>query len=197
MRFITLYLRARLAGRAVIVLAAVALATSLWARWIGTETITATLLPLTMPLAAAAIIGASAGSPFGESEVAASRPLAPLRLGHLTGLLGIAALVLALAATWWSVPHGAWTLVRNLAGFSGLALLTARVLGSGLSWVAPLGYAVLALVAPQAGQIPAWAWAVRAASDQEAALIAAVLLLAGLAVVALSHTPDNRIGMGS
>src|SRR5438309_1165685 len=50
--------------------------------------------------------------------------------------------------TWWNVPDGAWTLTRNLAGFTGLALLTARVLGSGLCWVLPLGYAVLALLAP-------------------------------------------------
>ena len=191
MRLIALYLRSRLTGRAVAVLVAVAVTTWLWARWTGAATITVTLLPLTMPLAAAAIIGASAGSPFGESEVAASRPLGPLRVGHLTGLLGIAALALTLAVLHWSVADGGWVLVRNLTGFTGLALLTARVLGSGLSWVVPLGYAVLSLVAPQAGQAPAWAWAVRATTDQEAAVIATALLLAGLALVARSGARDR------
>ncbi len=191
MRLIALYLRARLAGRAVAVLAAIAVTTWLWVRWSGAATSTVTLLPLTMPLATAAIIGASAGSPFGESEMTASRPLGPLRVGHLTGLLGIAAIALALAVLPWSVTDGGWMLVRNLAGFTGLALLTARVLGSGLSWVVPLGYTVLALVAPQAGQAPAWAWAVRATTDQEAAVIATALLLAGLALVARSGARDR------
>jgi hypothetical protein len=191
MRLIALYLRSRLAARAVAVLAAVAVATWFWARWTGAETLTVTLLPLAMPLAAAAIIGTSTGSPFGESEAAASRPLEPLRVGHLAGLLGIAALTLALAAQHWSVADGGWMLVRNLAGFTGLALLTARVLGSGLSWVVPLGYAVLALVAPQAGQAPAWAWAVRATTDQAAAVIATALLLAGLVLVARTGARDR------
>lgn len=184
MRLVALYLRSRLASRTVAVVAATAALTWLWGVWLGSSTITNTLLPLAMPLASAAIIGASTGSPFGESEETASRPLGLLRLGHLAGLLAVAALTLALAVTWWTVPDGAWTLARNLAGFTGLALLTARVLGSGLSWVVPLGYAVLALLAPPSGQAPAWAWSVRAATDRGAALIAAVLLLMGLVIVA-------------
>lgn len=33
-----------------------------------------------------------------------------------------------------------WTMAHNLSGLVGLALLGARMLGSGLSWVAPLAY---------------------------------------------------------
>lgn len=197
MRFTALYVRSRLAGRTVAVLFVVALATWLWVQWTGSSAVTLTLLPLTMPLAAAAIIGASTGSPFGESEATASRPLGMLRAGHPMGLLLIAGLALALAGTWWNVPDGAWILVRNLAGFTGLALLTARVLGSGLSWVIPLGYAVLSLLTPPAGDAPAWAWVVRAATDREAAVIAFALLLAGLAIAALSHTRSHRVEMAS
>lgn len=193
MRLAGLYLRSRLAGRALAVLTAIAALTWLWVWWSGSATITVTLLPLTMPLAAAAVIGASTGGPFGESEGTASQLLAPLRMGHLAGLLAVAALTLALAVTWWSVPEGAWTLVRNLAGFTGLALLTSRVLGSGLCWVVPLGYAVLSLLSPGFGQAPAWAWSVRAAADQEAMAIAALLLLAGLALVARWGVRD-RLG---
>lgn len=184
MRLAGLYLRSRLAGRALALLAAIAALTWLWVWWSGSATITVTLLPLTMPLAAAAVIGAGTGGPFGESEGTASRPLAPLRTGHLAGLLVVAALTLALAVTWWNVPEGAWTLVRNLAGFSGLALLTSRALGSGLCWIVPLGYAVLSLLSPAAGTVPAWAWSMRAGADREAMAIAAILLLAGLALVA-------------
>ena len=100
-------------------------------------------------------------------------------------------MTLALAVTWWSVPDGAWTLVRNLVGFTGLTLLAARILGSGLSWAVPLGYAVLSLLAPQSGQIPAWAWSVRGATDRGAAVIAMALLLAGLVLVARSGARDR------
>lgn len=197
MRFTVLYLHSRLAGQTVAALVAVALAAWLWARWSGTDAITVTLLPLTMPLAAAAIIGASTGSPFGESEAMASRPLGVVRAGHPMGLLLVAGLALALAGTWWNVPDGAWMLARNLAGFTGLALLAARVLGSGLCWVVPLGYAVLSLLAPQAGAAPAWAWSVRAAIDREATVIAFALLFAGLAIAALTHTRGHRMEMAS
>src|SRR5947209_1061069 len=67
---------------------------------------------------------------------------------------------LTLAVLQWSVADSAWTLVRKLAGFTGLAPLTAHVLGSGLSWVAPLGYAVLSLLAVQSGPAAHRAWAV-------------------------------------
>jgi hypothetical protein len=193
MRLITLYLRSRQAGRAVAVLAAIALTTWLWALWTGAETITSALLPLAMPLAAAAVIGTGAGSPFGESETTASHPLAPPRAGHPAGLLGLAALVLALAALHWSVADGGWLLVRNLAGFTGLSLLTARALGSGLSWTVPLAYAVLSLVARQSAQLPAWAWPARGATDRGAALIAAALLIAGLVLATRSERATSRL----
>ena len=110
---------------------------------------------------------------------------------HASALLLIGALTLALAVLQWSVPDSAWTLVRNLAGFTGLAFLTARVLGSGLSWVAPLGYAVLALLAVQPGQAAGWAWPVFAATDRQATVIAAALLLLGLGVSIYAGARDS------
>src|SRR5207237_1638232 len=181
----------RLAGRTVALLVAIAALTWLWVWWMGSSTITLTLLPLAMPLAGAVLIGASTGSPFGESETTASRSLGPLRLGHATAFLLIGTLTLALAVLQWSVPDGAWTLVRNLAGFTGLALLTARVLGSGLSWVAPLGSAVLSLLAVQPGRVAGWAWPVFAATDRQAAVIATALLLLGLGVSMYAGARDS------
>lgn len=186
MRLTMLYLRSRLAGYTAAVLVAIAAVTWVWAWWSGSAAAAQTLLPLAMPLAAAGAIGASTGSPFGEGEVTGSRPLGPLRFWHLMGLLAVAMVVLALAATRWSVSDGAWTLLRNLAGFTGLALLTARVLGSGLSWVVPLGYAVLSLLAPQPVSAAAWAWPMQAAADQGAAAFALALLLAGVSIIVLS-----------
>ncbi len=195
MRLAYLYLCSRQAGRTVAVLAAVAAAAWLWLRWDSTSEITVTIVPIVVPLAAAMMVGASAGSPFGESEVTGGRPLWPLRGGHLLALVAVAAAALALAVLRWGVPDGGWTLVRNLAGFTGLALFTARILGAGLSWVIPLGYAILSFLAPRPGERPSpWAWPALAATDHMAALIALALLLAGLAVVALSGARDAPAG---
>ncbi len=195
MRLAYLYLCSRQAGRTVAVLAAIAAAAWLWLRWDSTSEITVTIVPIVVPLAAAMMVGASAGSPFGESEATGGRPLWPLCGGHLLALVAVAAAALALAVLRWGVPDGAWMLVRNLAGFTGLALLTARVLGAGLSWVVPLGYAILSFLAPQPGEQPSpWAWPALAATDHMAALIALALLLAGLAVVALSGARDAPVG---
>jgi len=195
MRLAYLYLCSRQAGRTVAVLAAVAAAAWLWLRWDSTSEITVTIVPIAIPLAAAMMVGASAGSPFGESEATGGRPLWPLRGGHLLGLVALAAAALALAVLRWGVPDGAWTLVRNLAGFTGLALLTARVLGAGLSWVVPLGYAILSFLAPRPGERSSpWAWPALAATDHMAALIALALLLVGLVVVALPGARDAPAG---
>ena len=196
MRLGMLYLRSRSAGRAGVFFVAIAAAAWLWLwlRWDSTSAITITSVPIVVPLAAAMVVGASAGSPFGESEATASRPLWPLRGGHLILLVAIAAVALALAVLRWSAHDSAWTLVRNLAGFTGLTLLAVRVLGSGLSWALPLGYAILSSLALRPGEQPSpWAWPALAATDRAAAVIAIGLLLAGLAAVALFSRPD-RVG---
>ena len=195
MRLAYLYLCSRQAGRTIAVLVAVAAVAWLWLRWDSASTITVTIVPIAIPLAAAMMVGASAGSPFGESEATGARPLWPLRGGHLLGLVAIAVAALALVVLRWSVPDGVWALARNLAGFTGLALLTARVLGAGLSWIVPLGYAIFLFLAPQSGERPApWTWPALEATDHMAALIALALLLAGLVVVALSGARDTGAG---
>jgi len=183
MRLAQLYLRSRLIGRTVAVLGATAGLTWLWLQWSRQSTLTIDMLPVSMPLAAAVVIGASTGSPFGEIEVTASRSLASIRLWHLAGLLLLATMALALPVVWWSVPEAKWLLVRNLLGFTGLALITARLLGGGLCWVLPLGYAILSMLAYQPREEIQWAWPVVAAGDSGASIFAASLLLVGLALI--------------
>jgi len=121
------------------------------------------------------VIGATTSSPLADLEATASRALPPLRLGHLGALLGLAALGLAAVS---GALDGA--LVRDLAGFTGLALLTARLVGSAAAWIVPLGYGALAVLV---GPGPRWAWPVQAATNREAVVIAATLLALGLGVV--------------
>lgn len=178
MRPTGLYLRSRRAGLALAVVVAVVAATWLWRRVAAGDALGDALLVIVPSLAAASVIGSMTSSPLADLEATASRALPPLRLVHLGGLLGLAALgFLAIGGASDGV------LVRDLAGFTGLALLTARLAGSAAAWIVPLGYGALAALV---GPSPRWAWPVQTATNREAAVIAAVLLALGLGAVAWS-----------
>ncbi len=184
MRLASLYLRSRRTGLALALLAAVAAATWLWRRVATGEDALSIMLLITAPsLTAACVIGATASSPVADLEATASRALPLLRLGHLGGLLALAALGLTAVG---GALDGA--LVRDLAGFTGLALLTARLAGSAAAWSVPLAYGALAVLV---GPTPRWAWPVQAAANQEAAVIAALLLVLGLGVIVWSGARDQ------
>lgn len=190
-RLWTLYLRSRRVGPAVVAVAGVA--TLAWWLLAASDDPSLTMLLLTVvPLGAAAVVGVGAGSPFGEAERTASRALATLRLGHLGGLLAWEALALAVANRAEPGDATAWTLVRNGAGYAGVALLGARFLGAGVAWAPPVAYGALVAVAALGGADPDawWLWPVRATGDGSALAIALGVLLAGLAIVAVQGARD-------
>ena len=178
MRLAYLYLCTRRTGPALALLAVVAVMTWVWRRVGAGDPLSIALLVTIPSLAAAVVIGATISSPVADLEATASRALPPLRLGHLGALLGLAALGLAAVG---GALDGA--LVRDLAGFTGLALLTARLAGSAAAWFVPLAYGGLAVLG---GPGPRWAWPVQVATNREAVVITAVLLALGLGVVAWS-----------
>jgi len=184
MKLAYLFLRSRQAGRAVALLAVVVAATWLWRRVAAGDALSTMLLIITPSLAAAAVIGTGTFSPLADLEATASRVLPPLRLGHVGGLLGLMAPGLLAVG---GALDGA--LVRDLAGFTGLALLTARLAGSAVSWIVPLGYGALAMLVG-AGQ--RWAWPIAEARDREAMLIAGALLALGLVAIAWSGAREQR-----
>lgn len=153
MRLVGLYLRSRLAGRAILILGLVA--PIAWAlTWLlvsqtpyGVASGGLTLLLVFGTLAAACVVGASVRSPFGDTELAAARPLLPLRLGHLFGLLLWSALTLCAVLLTFDLDgarpeYPLLVMLRNLAALTGLALLTARGVGARLSWVLPFVSAI-------------------------------------------------------
>jgi hypothetical protein len=144
-----------------------------------------TLLLTSMPIGAAAVVGAGAGSPFGEAERTASFRLPALRLGHLGGLLLCAALALAVANRAAPATDTAWTLVRNGAGYAGLALLGALLLGAGLAWAVPATYGMAVWVASAAKVPPErwWMWPTEDAPDGSAWVSALLLLAIGLLLI--------------
>lgn len=81
---------------------------------------------LFLPLLAAMIISAGTHAPFGEIEHTASTSLAALRLVHVALLFLLSLATLEFLTLGRTLPD-AWLLpARNLAGFTGIALLTAR-----------------------------------------------------------------------
>lgn len=182
-RLLRLHLDSRRIRLAVALLAATAVAQWACAKWIhGTGTLSQ-LLPILVACAAAAVIAAGTRSPFGEPE-RASRPLPALRLLHVLTLLTVATSALA------AVTHEPAATIRNLAGLTGLALLTAGLIGAPLAWTAPLGYVLVSAGEIDLHQDPLWAWPILPAGNLAAALLATATLVAGLAVTTLRGSRD-------
>jgi hypothetical protein len=138
------------------------------------------LLPLVLIVAAASVIATSTGSPFGEPE-RATYPLPRLRLSHVLAILLAAAALLGLAR----LHHDPLSAIRNLAGFTGLALITARLIGASLSWITPLAYAIYCGGPIDIHAVTLWSWPALPSSNRAAGLIA--LLLLGAGCVAITH----------
>lgn len=203
LRLTYLHLRSRQAGRALVLLAVLAATTLLW-RWFSDGNPLDNDLMITgLPVAAAVIIGASTHSPFRDIEDTAPVHLSALRFPHLFGLLIMAACGMVLATVAWHVSDIGWDLVRNVAIFTGLALIACRIIGSGFAWIAPMGYGIAAFIATlmwanqpghqlhwaQSGV--RWAWTLHAGSEHEAAMVAGVVLAAGLALVICQGVSDS------
>ena len=188
MRLLHLYLRSRLAGWAVVILAVIGAISWFWLRLIVESGNDVDFSLIVIPLLPAVVIGASTRSPFGDTELTASRSLPALRFGHLAGLLLCGALALSLAANGWSLESIEWELVRNMAGFSGLAFIGSRVLGSGICWVLPLGYGVIALMVNSDSR---WAWPGELPTDQWSMTVATILIVVGLLAVTVQTARDT------
>jgi hypothetical protein len=107
-------------------------------------------------LAAACVVGASSGSPFGDTERTVSRPLAALRCGHLGSLLVWSALVLSAALLAFDLDdarpvYPLLMLVRDIFGLGGIALITARLVGDHLPWLPPLAFSIAYLTVMGSG----------------------------------------------
>lgn len=182
-----LYLRSRVAGYTLASFAVVA-----FLEWLGGRLLlmplwavpAMSLIPVLLfaPLAAACIVGVGTRSPFGEIERTLSYPLPALRLFHLAGLLACGSLMLSIATIGWDLPYTGLIVTRNVLGLSGLAFITARIVGSGLSWTLPLAYVALVQLAGRdsEGEWSQWAWPAHPFTDYLSGLLAATLLVVGL-----------------
>ncbi len=187
MRFTWLYLRSRMTGT---VLAGISLAGLLalaWEHWFGHQE-GAMMTALTfLPLVIACAIGSGTHSPFGEAELTASMPLPMVRSAHLAGLVVIGVMIQLVVARGWSLPDDAGTLTRNLAGLTGLALLTAPLVGGRLSWIAPMTLSMMSQLL-DINDLTAWifvTWPTAALENDRAMAISLALFGSGLVAISI------------
>jgi hypothetical protein len=194
MRLLRLHAASRRVPAAVAAIAACAigLRIALLGHW---DTYGALQLPLVFEAGAAAAITITTASPLGEPERVTGRWLPFLRLATALALTATAAVALAAAGTGAHLAGGTLDVLRNLAGMTGIGLLCAAALGGGLAWAGPTAYMVVgayglytqwhhpALTTP-------WIWPARPPHDLGAALCAALVFIAGLAVITARGARD-------
>ena len=184
-RLATLFLRSRATAPVLAELAALAVLGAALLAWSDNPAVVAFLLAV-LPLAPAVLLAAATASASDEAERTVSRPLPPLRLGHLGLLLGAASLSLLAVALAAPDDNALAPLLRNGAGLAGLALLGARLLGAPLAWAFPVAHLALvgAALAREVRPDRWWLWPHPAAPAGPALAAALLALLLGLALVA-------------
>jgi len=196
-RLAVLYLRSRLLGTALAVVGVSAFVG--WYLLDQSRDVGVTRLLLTLgSVGAATAVGISARSPFGETERITSFRLWSLRLGHMAGLLVVAALALGLANRVETEPWTDWVLIRNLAGYAGFALLTARLAGASISWLLPTIYAMAAFVTLGGVEVADfsdrqrhWGWPMMPGDDRFSAWLAGGMLGLGLFLIVAGGGRDR------
>jgi len=177
-----------------VVLAACAVALRIALHWLPRSGVYARQIPLTIEAGAAAVIGVTTGSPFGEPERATGRWLPWLRLGGVILLTAAAAGALAAGATGGLLPGGTLAMLRNLAGMTGVGLLAAVAIGGAFGWIGPMAYWLVTEGALAGGWTTPWEWPTRPPHDLGGALCAYGVFAAGLVAITLlgARDPSRR-----
>jgi hypothetical protein len=191
-RLARLHLVSRRAVTCLLALAACAAALRAALHWYPGPAAASLRFPLTIEAGAAAVIGVTTRSPFGEPERATGRWLPFLRLGTAVALTGAAVGALAAGSAGAPLAGGNLAMLRDTAGFTGITLLAAALLGGALAWIAPMAYLVVTLQALGARWATPWLWPARPPHDLGAAICAAAAVAAGLAVTTVRGARDTR-----
>jgi hypothetical protein len=194
MRLARLYAASRRVPAAVVAIAACALGLrlALIGHW---DSYGALQLPLVFETAAATAITVTVASPLAEPERVTGRWLPYLRLGAALALTAAAVGVLAAAGIGAHLAGGTLDVLRNLAGLTGLGLLCAAMINSGLAWIGPAAYLLLGAYAlyTQWHHPPLttpWLWPARPPHDLGAAICAGLVFAAGVAVITVRGARD-------
>jgi hypothetical protein len=152
-------------------------------------------LPLVFEAGCAAAIAVTIASSIGEPERLTGRWLPFLRLASALALTAAAAAALTAAGIGAHMAGGTLDVLRNLAGMTGLGLLTAAMLGGGLGWAAPTGYLVIAAYGlftqwHRPALTTPWIWPARPPHDLGAAICAALIFSIGIVITSVRGARD-------
>jgi hypothetical protein len=189
-RLTRLYLVSRRAGYCLLVLVACAIALRIALHWITGGGTSSLELPLVVEAGAAAAIGVTTRSPFGESELVAGRWLPFLRLGTALALTAATIGVLAAGSASAHLFDGTLGVLRDTGGFIGIALLTAALAGGALAWIGPLAYLAITVPTLTKAWTTPWLWVDRPPHDRGAAVCAAATFIAGIIAITIRGARD-------
>lgn len=188
MRWLTLYLRSR---RVPVALAAAggcaALMWSLWSAFSDTRDVAIPMVILTLLLMVAALT-ATLGGPDDALDKTAAFAWLPRRIAHLLAAFLIVAVVLLATLATGARFGPAGLVLRDAAGLLGLTALCAATLGTARAWFLPLGWTLVAVIAPMpdplAGRI--LSWQAQPPDSTAAAVTAGLLAFGGLVAYAVA-----------
>jgi hypothetical protein len=149
------------------------------------------LIPLTIETGAAAVIAVTTHGPFGDPERAAGRWLPWLRLAVAVLLTALAFGALAAGSAGGILPGGILALLRDLAGMTGVGLLSAAGFGGAFGWTGPMAYWLATESVLAAHWTTPWIWPARPPHDRGGAICAALVAAAGIAAVTLLGARDS------
>jgi hypothetical protein len=194
MRLVRLYATSRRVPAAVAAIAACALGLrlALIGRW---DSYGALQLPLVFETAAVTAIIVTVASPLGEPERITGRWLHYLRLAATLALTAVAIGALAAAGTGAHLAGGTPDVLRNVAGITGLGLLCAAMINSGLGWIGPAAYLLPGAYAlytqwHHPALTTPWLWPARPPHDLGAAICAGLVFAVGVAVITVRGGRD-------
>jgi len=145
-------------------------------------------LALQVPLIIVCLVASSIEGPMTSLEETGSRTLRSYQIGYLAVASCAAAVLVGATAAAMAPLETALVLVRAVAIWTGMALLSGRVLRWSLAWVLPLA-SFLPLTyfgADNAGRYYWWYWPRQPAQQIPCALIAVAALAIGACAVALT-----------
>jgi len=186
-RLVWLHLRSRRAPLALALVIAIAAVLRLMQPWAVGPGPFAGTLPLVLATGAAAIIAASTQSPFAGPE-RATWPAPRLRLIQVAAFVLAAAGLLGLAR----LGHDPLAAIRNLAGLTGLALITATLISAPLAWITPLAYVLYCGAQIDIQTVSLWSWPALPSTNRSATVIALLLLSAGTTAITRFGARDSH-----
>lgn len=193
-RLPVLFVRTRSLLQTVLAIAAVASLLLMLEGRVAKDAIDPLLVVQIVPALLASAVGVGMWTPIGELERTAARSMPRYRGTFALLLVALAIGAAVVAVQGWTGTDVERVVMRNVIGLSGLALLATRFIDARLSWIAPLAWMCVAIIAgwiarPETG-IAAWVWSARDAGAMSSWLIAGGLLIAGVTVVAVRGPRD-------